>query len=90
MKVLAWYIDLNGIKNKYILKPTQQYFLKGQKILIMNTPVVSTKGDTSLTQVVTSFLPKPFKKKARCPASSFSSYITRLLLCRRNHKIQKG
>ena len=53
MKVLAWYIYLNGIKSKNIMKYTYPNVIKTCYIYIIDTQMVLNKNDTNPTLVIT-------------------------------------
>jgi hypothetical protein len=55
MKVFGWYVDPNGIKNKYIHIPVPYWYGIICAILVLYTHVESKKGDTSPTLVQTVF-----------------------------------
>ena len=62
MKVLAWYIDLNGIGNKNTVKYPYPTGIKKCEIFIIHTKMVTKKDDTSPTLVET---PNSGKMKGR-------------------------
>ena len=53
MKVLAWYIDLNDIKNKYNIRPPYPTSIKKCEFLFIETQLVSKKDNTNPTMVYT-------------------------------------